>query len=212
MNNDNIKIIKYADDTAVVGLIRDDDCINYLDGIEHVNNWCQSNFLDLNVTKTKEMIWDYRRKKAVFEPVMVDDKSVEIVDTYKYLGCTLDNKLKFNHHVNNQVKKANKRLYFIRILNKLQVDCDIITHFYNTAISPVLTYSIVAFFNILSDKLANELDRPRRICKKIIRSEPKITIVNNIDVHNYVNLSQKSYMIMYIHCIMRMYSSHMTHD
>jgi len=56
MNNDDIKIIKYADDTAVVGLILADDCINYLDGIEHVNKWCQSNFLDLNVTKTKEMI------------------------------------------------------------------------------------------------------------------------------------------------------------
>ena len=32
--------------------------------------------------------------------------------------------------------------------------------------------------------MANELDRPHRICKKIIRSEPKITIVNNIDVLN----------------------------
>ena len=47
-----------------------------------------------------------------------------------------------------------------------------------------MRWSFTAFFNILSDKLVYELDRPRRICKKIICYEPKITIVNNIDVHN----------------------------
>ena len=46
----------------------------------------------------------------------------------------------------------------------------------------------------------------------------KITIALNMSTTSYIsaslnlNLCQKFYMIMYIHCIMSMYSSHMAHD
>ena len=52
MNNKNIKIIKYADDTVVIGLIENND-----ETVEYVTEWYSQNFLDLNVTKTRGDNW-----------------------------------------------------------------------------------------------------------------------------------------------------------
>ena len=47
------KILKYADDTVIVGLITKDNEADYRDTISQVNDWCKDNFLHLNVSKTK---------------------------------------------------------------------------------------------------------------------------------------------------------------
>ena len=49
-------IIKYADDTVVVGLISDDDDSKYFECISKVERWCDTNHLCLNINKTKEML------------------------------------------------------------------------------------------------------------------------------------------------------------
>ncbi|KAK1790116.1 hypothetical protein P4O66_013951, partial [Electrophorus voltai] len=42
-------IVKFADDTVVMGLISDNDERAYLEEIKHLENWCQENNLLLNV-------------------------------------------------------------------------------------------------------------------------------------------------------------------
>ncbi|KAK1796991.1 hypothetical protein P4O66_008386, partial [Electrophorus voltai] len=49
-------IIKFADDTVVMGLISDSDERAYLEEIKHLENWCPENNLLLNISKTKELI------------------------------------------------------------------------------------------------------------------------------------------------------------
>ncbi len=49
-------IIKFADDTEVLGLISNNDETAYLDEVERLTSWCQDNCLSLNVSKTKELI------------------------------------------------------------------------------------------------------------------------------------------------------------
>ncbi|KAK1788797.1 hypothetical protein P4O66_002606 [Electrophorus voltai] len=49
-------IVKFADNTIVMGLILDNDERANLEEIKHLENWCQENNLLLNVSKTKELI------------------------------------------------------------------------------------------------------------------------------------------------------------
>ena len=63
-------------------------------------------FLLLNVKKTKEMIIDFRRNKNPLTPVLINNE-VECVESYKYLGVTLDNVLNWNSHVMTLLKKLN---------------------------------------------------------------------------------------------------------
>ncbi|KAI3354371.1 hypothetical protein L3Q82_018898, partial [Scortum barcoo] len=53
-------IVKFADDTTIVGLISDNDETHYREEIQHLTQWCSNNNLILNTSKTKEVIVDYR--------------------------------------------------------------------------------------------------------------------------------------------------------
>ena len=54
-------IVKFADDTAVMGLISHGDEMAYREEVTTLEQWCQNNHLSLNISKTKEVIVDYRR-------------------------------------------------------------------------------------------------------------------------------------------------------
>ncbi len=58
-------IIKFADDTTVVGLSSGGDESAYRDEVEQLSVWCIENNMALNTTKTKELIIDCRRKKIL---------------------------------------------------------------------------------------------------------------------------------------------------
>ena len=70
-------IIKFADDTAVVGLIPDNDETVYRKEVRDLAVWCQDNNLSLNVIKTKEMIVDYRKKRTEHVHILIDGAVVE---------------------------------------------------------------------------------------------------------------------------------------
>ena len=62
------------------------------------------------------MIIDFRIKKDTILPLTIKNETVEIVNTYKYLGVTIDNKLDWTSHVTNVHNKINQRLFFLRKL------------------------------------------------------------------------------------------------
>ena len=59
-------IIKFADDTTVEGLITNNDETAYREEVRDLAVWCQDKNLSLNVSKTKELIVDYRKRRAAF--------------------------------------------------------------------------------------------------------------------------------------------------
>ncbi len=55
-------IVKFADDTTVIGLLTDNDETAYREEVSTLTKWCQENHLSLNIDKTKELVVDYRRQ------------------------------------------------------------------------------------------------------------------------------------------------------
>ncbi len=51
--------------------------------------WCKRSFLNINISKSKEMIIDFRRKSPSVPPSLIDGQAVEVVHQYKYLMPTL---------------------------------------------------------------------------------------------------------------------------
>ena len=70
--HDSNTIIKFADDTTVEGLITDNDETAYWEEVRDLAGRCQNNNLSLNVTKTKEIIGDYRKRRTKHAPILID--------------------------------------------------------------------------------------------------------------------------------------------
>ena len=57
--------------------------------------WCLENNLSLNVNKIKEMIMDFRKQQRVHPPIYIDGTTVEKVESFKFLGVHITDKLKW---------------------------------------------------------------------------------------------------------------------
>ena len=69
--------------TASIGLISNNNEDEYRQTISYVSDWCSENYLDLNVTKAKEMILDMRKQQNSKTTVTISNSSVAIVSYYK---------------------------------------------------------------------------------------------------------------------------------
>ncbi len=78
-------IVKFADDTAVIGLITDNDEMAYREELSTLTKWCQENHLSLNIDKTKELVVDFRRQSRDHTPITIDKTPVEWVNSFKFL-------------------------------------------------------------------------------------------------------------------------------
>ena len=130
--------------------------------------------MELNVSKTKEMIVDFRRKKSPLSP-LIDGKTVEIVQHVKFLGSMISSDLKWELNVDTIVKKAQQRLYFLRRLRSFVLTTQIMLNFYKAVIESVLTFSITVWFGFITVKEKLRLNRVVNTASKIIgRSLPHL--------------------------------------
>ena len=88
------------------------------------------------------MIIDFRRQKSTPTPLVINNKTVEIVHTYTYLGFTVDDKLNWHEHCNELIKKINKRMYFLRKLKSFKLNNEVLYIFYCSILGSVITFGI----------------------------------------------------------------------
>ena len=55
----------------LIGLISDDVSTKYVDEINKFATYLKTSFLELNAKKTKELIIDFRKSKALPDPIMI---------------------------------------------------------------------------------------------------------------------------------------------
>ena len=114
----SVVMIKFSDDTILEGLIQNYDESAYRGEVDRLAGWCSENDLELNVSKTKEMVFDFRKKKTPLVPLTIAGKVVEEVKTFKFLGTTISSDLKCDENISSAIKKAHQRLFFLRQLKK----------------------------------------------------------------------------------------------
>ncbi|KAI4876114.1 hypothetical protein NFI96_026138 [Prochilodus magdalenae] len=169
-------IIKFADDTTVVGLISKNDESAYQEEVQRLTDWCRTNNLSLNVDKTKEMVVDFRRTRRDHSPIHIDGSTVEIVKSTKFLGVHLAEDLTWSLNTSTITKKAQQRLYFLRRLRKAHLPPPILTTFYRGTIESILSSCITAWFGNCTALDRKSLQRVVRTAEKIIGvSLPTIT-------------------------------------
>jgi hypothetical protein len=74
-------IIKFADNTTVVGLITNNNETAYREEMRALGVWCHENNLSLNINKRKEMIVVFRKQQREHPPIHIEGTSVEKVES-----------------------------------------------------------------------------------------------------------------------------------
>ncbi|KAK1786627.1 hypothetical protein P4O66_003063 [Electrophorus voltai] len=162
-------IVKFADDTVVMGLILDNDERAYLEEIKHLENWYQENNLLLNVSKTKDLIVDCSKKQERhYQPVRISGTTVERVDSFRYLGVHISQDLSWSRHTNFLAKKACQRLYHLRRLRDFRLPSKVLRNFYTCTIESILTGNITVWFG-------NSTKQDRQALQRVVRSAERIT-------------------------------------
>ena len=75
-------------------------------------DWSSSNYMNVNIKKTKEMII-CPSNSYVFSPLRVADVEIKRVDVFKLLSVYINRSLKWDEHVRSICNKAASRINFL---------------------------------------------------------------------------------------------------
>ncbi|KAF7668648.1 hypothetical protein LDENG_00299480, partial [Lucifuga dentata] len=103
----NRHILKFADDTVIISLLHGKED-SHGPVLNDFVQWCDDNFLTLNISKTKDVFIDFRRASFLLTPpqTLLNGQAVQSVKTYKYLGTIIDDKLNIDGNTDLICKKG----------------------------------------------------------------------------------------------------------
>uniref|UniRef100_A0A669CX86 Reverse transcriptase domain-containing protein n=1 Tax=Oreochromis niloticus TaxID=8128 RepID=A0A669CX86_ORENI len=161
-------LVKFADDTTLVGLITKGDETHYRKEVELLTTWCRDNNLLLNVSKTKEVIVNFQRDHTCHPPLTIDGAAVERVSSTKFLGVHISEDLSWTTNTASLAKKAQQRLYFLRKLKRASAPPPILTTFYRGTIESILSSCITVWGGSCTDYNRKALQRIVRTAERIV--------------------------------------------
>ena len=138
-------VILYADDTVVKSRSSaskiDDDHDKALD---NVNDWLIKNKLTLDREKTKSMLFVKKNQKNVVSRTFIKNTKIEEKQSFKYLGITIDNELRFSKLSKHVVTKFLSNCSIFYKLRKVLRESQMIKAF-RTYIQPIVQCGVLIY-------------------------------------------------------------------
>ncbi len=106
------------------------------------SSWFSNHKLSLNLSKTKVMYFGTYHKLNDVNDSSLDfnGSSIELVDSYKYLGLMLDNQLNFDKHVNYLCSKIYPKLKFLSKI-RCNIGQKMSVYLYNCLLNPLFSFN-----------------------------------------------------------------------
>ena len=105
---------KFVDDTTASEVVPKGNTSNAQSIINQVIEWSHIEY-NSNPDECKELRISFARNPwpVELDAVVIDRKEVEVVSAAKLLGLTISADLTWNAHIEEVVKKASQRFYFL---------------------------------------------------------------------------------------------------
>jgi hypothetical protein len=158
----SVRILKYADDTAVVGLLsHKDNChkLDYQTEIAKLADDCDKLSLSLNTTKTKEMVINFSKTFSISDQITIHDSCIDVVDSFKYLGTVFSSDLKWLENTKQVLSKARSRNYLFYKYCEFSPTLAQKQSFYNTFVLSAALFNSEIFYHGMSQNEKASLSR-----------------------------------------------------
>ena len=117
---------------------------------QQVLDWCISNDMTVNFTKTKEMIMGPPSMTYNLPLIQSAEGQITRVSSFKLLELHLDADFSWHSHDEAVTSKATKHLYFLKQLKRAGIPQSQLLHYYLAVIRPVLEYALPVWHHSLN--------------------------------------------------------------
>ncbi|CAG5871059.1 unnamed protein product [Menidia menidia] len=133
-------IIKFDERAVVIGLTSNNNAEEYLREMTHLEDWFRDNLQ--NISKTKELTVEYKKKQMAYHPLRISHTQMERVEGIKCLGANITMDLMWSCQIKTLVKTARQCLLSLRSLRDFKLPLTVLRNFYTCTIERVLPGSI----------------------------------------------------------------------
>lgn len=138
------KILMYADDVKLFTTVRvSEDSISLQDDLNRLAEWCLVNGMSLNLSKCKKL--SFYRSSGLNIDYLISSHKLEDVSSFLDLGVLLDQRLRFDLHINSCINKARSLLGFIKRWSKEFDDPYLTKRLFVSLVRPCLEYACVVW-------------------------------------------------------------------
>jgi len=102
---------------------------------------------------------NYKGAGSPFDALSFSNNIVQQVHSFKLLGVTIDDDLKWSTHVNTICSKASSRLHFLKVLKRCSLSTSDLLYFYISAVRPLLEYACPAWHTSLTSEQSKQIER-----------------------------------------------------
>ena len=139
----NCHVAMYADDTVLYSANKDfgKSAADLQSDLNLLSDWCSTKGITANTEKTKIMVFGNQNTMRSLPPfdIRFGDAPLLVVQSYKYLGVTLDPQLNYNLHVSRVISSvASKLKQFQRMRSFLNTKAALMV--YKNMLLPILEY------------------------------------------------------------------------
>jgi hypothetical protein len=162
----NIVTLKYVDDmTLIERSNRKCNSNNMQHELNDLEQWANCNHMQLNPAKCMVMYVSFIRDTHLMNPLMLCNEPLQETDSVKILGLHLSSDLKWDLQVNEILKRANGRLYMLKVLRKFGLSLANLITVYVGYIRPLAEYAAPVWHPGLTEKQSVSLERiQKRAC------------------------------------------------
>ena len=160
-------VLLYADDTIIMAESPEE----LQKALDKLTSYCEKWSLKINISKSNVIIFSSGKVKK-YPKFYVDQKEIQVVDDYVYLGVNFHYNGSFKNAIKKQIKQARKAMY--SLLSKTRIlglPVDIVLELFNVCVVPILLYGA----EIWGYENVEELDIFHRQFLRIILKAHKFT-------------------------------------
>ena len=181
-----VHMTMYADDCVVYyANNRVQSVINLLErNLEYISNWCVSNRLRMNSSKTKVLYTStkYRLDRLPKSPLLCGGKVIEHVYSYVYLGIILDAEMSLSSFATHLYNRIQVKLFTLIKIRKF-IDKNTANTIYKQTILPIFDYGGF-LLDSCTQKLRDDLQKLQNKALRIVYGYRLENSPNVKDLHN----------------------------
>ena len=168
--DDALTTLKYVDDLTLIETRSRDKSPVMQDHLDKFSDWAKNNHMKLNPSKCAHMKVPFLKNQDEDHALTIDQVPLQEVSTTKILGVHVSSDLKWSKHICEVLKKANSRLYLLKLLKHFNLLTDDLVTIYSGFVRPTVEYAAPVWHPglTLHKNLALERIQLKRACRIIV--------------------------------------------